>query len=45
MLYNVIILELFTFFHHDHVIVWHVTSVTLVCDSCDSDIMLNPDPQ
>jgi len=36
MLYNIIILELSTFFHCDYV---------TVCDCCDNNITLNPNPK
>ena len=45
--YNIIILELFIFFHYNHVtmIMTYVTHHMTVCDSCDHDVTSNPNPK
>ena len=45
MLYDVIILELSTFFHHDYMTVTCIICYVTVCDCYDYDITLNSNPK
>ena len=44
MLYDVIILEL-SIFHYDYMTVTCVICYVTICDCCDYDITLNPNPK